>query len=170
VSEQQAPPGWYDNTHTPGTQRYWNGSEWTSMVRYTPGAGSAAVARRVNSQGCVAGLVGFIGWALIVFNIVPAVTLAATQRGSLSPVIMLAVGVVLVIGMNIRARRSRGRGATGGKQVLSEVGGGDGVQGGVSLFDDSDPTSPTGRSIFDEPKKGLFSTPDSDMFDRPSAD
>ena len=34
------PPGWYPDPHDPGTQRYWDGAQWTES-RAPVGAGSA---------------------------------------------------------------------------------------------------------------------------------
>ncbi len=59
-----APPGWYPDPTAPGTQRYWDGMQW-SVAQPTPSACNWAMAAHLSALAAMWFALAFIGPQLV---------------------------------------------------------------------------------------------------------
>ena len=57
------PPGWYPDPHNPGTQRYWDGTQWTESR--APGAALAAPKLPNNGKAIASMVLGILGLVIL---------------------------------------------------------------------------------------------------------
>lgn len=90
MSEQPptaTPPGWYPDPRMPGTQRYWNGGEWSEHV--APGVMHAPPGQHSSSLEAA-------GWILAVFLPVAGLVIGIVMAGKSQPRALGVIGLSVV--------------------------------------------------------------------------
>lgn len=116
ASNSQPAAGWYDDTTSPGRQRYWDGVQWTDQTRLAQATGAPAPApvdtkKRPHVVGWVAfalALVGFIfacvpgaliiGWVLLPIAFILAIVaffLAGAKWPAITALVLSVVGTIV---------------------------------------------------------------------------
>lgn len=115
------PPGWHDDPERPGTQRYWDGDQWTDGPQPEPDPAASppttvadeSTGNRIATAGMVCAIVGslfgtipilfvytlILGFLGISFGITGGrrIKRGETQRGKLMARTAIIVGVVAVV-------------------------------------------------------------------------